>query len=465
MSRKSAKQSVKGATREGNGVSTATDGDRGPGRGEAGGDDGCGRGGENRRKPRPRDGTSGADGRGNCGDADNGNNHNNASNNSCSNSGSKGNSSSGNRNSKGSINGKGNNSSCGNSDSTGNSSNNKGNNNGKGNNSSRGNRDSTCNSSKGNSGHKANRRQGGKALAGGQRWQRVLWQQTGLGDSYVDEERFLEGLQLNTRVRLVPYAQLIKHSTAVTQQVAVATLYLQVFSQLLQGRISSDTVCAACAAAAAAALAVYSVCVLPRGTSSAPQPRADIAAGLSELAISAGALYFVSPILRTLTEPWADDTLTTVCVLLFVVNLATSDYSSAGDFAKETVSVNSASVASVLLASRFEEPGAGFATIALAVLLFTASLPFRRFLRVSYPDAWFALTWLLVGSCFASFVAVDACWAGAFAAVVAGITFAIPAWFNYEQRVAKMQINGPWDEARPTNCAAAAEWDTAGLLT
>eukprot|EP01064_Diplonema_japonicum_P015976 TRINITY_DN2401_c0_g1_i1.p2 TRINITY_DN2401_c0_g1~~TRINITY_DN2401_c0_g1_i1.p2 ORF type:complete len:294 (+),score=65.57 TRINITY_DN2401_c0_g1_i1:1147-2028(+) len=283
-------------------------------------------------------------------------------------------------------------------------------------------------------------------------WRRVLWKQRDYDDSYVDET-FMKDLKMNFYRSRLGYFVLVKESSCITQQLSLVILYMICFFDAMEEAVDPFTLLLLCLGIAVFLTTVSKMFVEEH------KSRLMVTESIS----TAGLLFFVSPILRTLTEPWSDDTLTAMCLLFLVIHLASTDYSTKPR--DEPIAVNAASFASVLLASRLPQYNYGFIMITLGVLLFTVSPEPRKALRTKVPEAWSAITWLLVGAAFAFLLNIDKAYAVLYCFVILSITFLIPAWLIHEHEVGKMQISGPWDEAKPTNSAAAAEWATAGLLT
>eukprot|EP01059_Diplonema_ambulator_P003225 TRINITY_DN12899_c0_g1_i1.p1 TRINITY_DN12899_c0_g1~~TRINITY_DN12899_c0_g1_i1.p1 ORF type:complete len:291 (+),score=76.71 TRINITY_DN12899_c0_g1_i1:28-900(+) len=289
---------------------------------------------------------------------------------------------------------------------------------------------------------------GGKSK--GKTWRRVLWKQGDYDDSYVDET-FMKDLKMNFYRSRLSYMVLVKESNCITQQLSIVILYMLCFFGALEETIEASALVLLCLG-----IAVF-LTVLSK-LYDTQQSRLTA----TESASTAGLLVFVSPILRSLTEPWSDDTLTAMCILFLIIHLASTDYSSKSN--EEPIAVNAASFASVLLASRLPQYYS-FTMIALGVLLFIVSPSPRKALRTKVPEAWSAITWLLVGSAFTFLLNIHVPLAVLFCLAVLSITFLIPAWLMHEHNVGKQQISGPWDEAKPTNSEAASEWARAGLLT
>ena len=282
-------------------------------------------------------------------------------------------------------------------------------------------------------------------------WKRALWQQRGFEDNYVDES-FLEGLRMNMKVTQFKISDLFRESSCVTQQLSLVVMFVMGFFEAVRDDSSTLWLASIC-------LLVF---VFLATVSYYLEEEEKFRYSLTESAVTAGVLLFVSPVLKTLTYPWSDDTLTACCLLLLFIHLAACNYSV--HRRDEPVATNAATFSAVLLSSRLQNQMTSYIMITLSVLLFVMSPEPRRDLRRAYPEVSSSITWLLVGSSSAFLLYVNFYVAVLYVVVVVAITFLIPIWFYFEHQSAKMQINGPWDEAKPTNSVAAAEWATAGLL-
>eukprot|EP01062_Namystynia_karyoxenos_P050486 TRINITY_DN39299_c0_g1_i1.p2 TRINITY_DN39299_c0_g1~~TRINITY_DN39299_c0_g1_i1.p2 ORF type:complete len:384 (+),score=128.95 TRINITY_DN39299_c0_g1_i1:70-1152(+) len=301
------------------------------------------------------------------------------------------------------------------------------------------------------------------AGADGQRppWRRALWARQPYADDYVPPA-FLEGLRTNAQLQTYHYSALVRESTPITQQITVVVLFCVAFARTHDGTLrAEDLLQFDCAAA---------VCFAAARIASEPAPSVRAAGRLlCDWALFAALLLLLSPLLATLTRPWADDTLTAVCTVLLVAHLLLCDYRWLNakverQTRSSVASLSAATFAAVLLASRLSSATSAFALLGLHVLIFGVAPPLQRPLRTRAPEAAAAFTWLLVGTCMGLLPSLSPVLACLYAVCVAALTLVVPWWFLREHQRLKQQISGPWDEARPANSQAAAEWATAGLL-
>ena len=209
------------------------------------------------------------------------------------------------------------------------------------------------------------------------------------------------------------------------------------------------------------------------------------------------ALVLLSPVLHTMTKTYSDDTIWALSILLGFLHVVTADYdylncvhaatskqqqraasSGSGAHASSSLtavsdapfspnlSMNAAVVGVVLLSSRVRTPAEAAALLTFGLLAFTLSPPVRHRIHLVSDEAHQGVTFTLCGVAFGCLLTVNPVAAGFFAALLATLAFAMPYGFVVVQSGRfKRQIQGPWDEARPQNSRAAAEWANAGLLT
>jgi phosphatidylinositol glycan class C protein len=131
---------------------------------------------------------------------------------------------------------------------------------------------------------------------------------------------------------------------------------------------------------------------------------------------------------------------------------------------EHNLSINAATFGSIVMASRIRSPMFGGALITFGILCFTLSPILRHKIKKFSVIAHVAVTFSLSGIAIGCLLNVPLL-AVTFTTAVLFISFIIPWFFVKLQKHAKLQINGPWDEAKPQNSAAAAEWANSGLLS
>ena len=307
-----------------------------------------------------------------------------------------------------------------------------------------------------------------------QQWRMALYVRQPFPDNFVPRS-FLSKLVTNagvSRPRLVPA---VLGACIVAQQLSVALLFLLAFAYAHAGRLplpwflGLDLGLALLGSALLAALA--------------PSPRQSGSGGCSGAGIGVGrfllfamGLRVLSPVLRTLTLSYSDDTIRALALALLGVHLlfheyhapatattaaaASSSSSSSSPTTDQqqqhqqpelhhgTVALNAAVLAAVLLASRLPSNEAVFALTLLAVELFAFFPLARHHVRRHSTAAHVALTLALVvatGGLLLHATGLPAL-AALYGLTVAFVTLACPVWLRgiYAR---KNTIQGPWDVA------------------
>jgi len=171
--------------------------------------------------------------------------------------------------------------------------------------------------------------------------------------------------------------------------------------------------------------------------------------------IKTGVLIFAillgfSPILKTLTEETSSDTIYALTVIFFIGNLFLHDYR--GKITKnirypDSLSINLAIFASVLLASRLPSNKSVFGLLAFAVEWFALLPFFLRFLKKVSVVYDLINTSLFIIFAIILFIPISKVVIVTFCFVVFLVNFICPIWLISVQKY-KNQINGPWDEAK-----------------
>ncbi|CCW66987.1 unnamed protein product [Phytomonas sp. Hart1] len=197
-------------------------------------------------------------------------------------------------------------------------------------------------------------------------------------------------------------------------------------------------------------------------------PYADSAFGFFRKTIGVGTMMvLLTPILSTLTASFSNDTIVALSIFTMSLHVLTTDYSYLNAYTtgfSPNLSVNAASFGVIMVASRIPNPLDSGALIAFGSFCFSLSPIVRHYVRRTSFTAHVVFTLLL-------FVINTGCLLTIPVLVILYVTcilmisFVIPWWFVSLHSSVKNQINGPWDEAKPTNSAAAAEWANAGLLS
>jgi len=163
-------------------------------------------------------------------------------------------------------------------------------------------------------------------------------------------------------------------------------------------------------------------------------------------------VYGLSPVLRTITEPFSLDTINALTIMLFTIHFYFQDYAYVSGLSsrfKAPISLNAAFFGAVCLASQLSTDMHVFSIMYLAVVLFALFPKLRNTIQnYSKQFNWYFNSFLF-------FVTIALLWPISFMfttiyiVTVLSITFICPSWLLFMQRY-KNTINGPWDEAIPT---------------
>ena len=179
-------------------------------------------------------------------------------------------------------------------------------------------------------------------------------------------------------------------------------------------------------------------------------------------------LLILAPIFKTMTASYTSDTIQALCILLLFIHNVLTDYNYINGYKtkfEQNMAGNAALFSSVLLASRIQSPAYASMLIGFGVQCFTLSPLLRHHLKRQSVEGHVALTFTLCGIAIGCLINFSPILAALFVTAVVSMVFVIPWAFVWMQRRYKFQINGPWDEAKPVNSAAAAEWANSGLLS
>jgi phosphatidylinositol glycan class C protein len=331
------------------------------------------------------------------------------------------------------------------------------------------------------------------------RWSKQLHTSQPFPDNHVDAS-FLASLVTNARHARPPRLLAAARAAApLLQQLSAAALFLALVGLVQSGRARLAHVAAADAAAtllvaAAAAAALREGAAAP----SAPAPAARAAAAAAAAAAwrrgavaaraggaFAAVLFALSPVLKTLTQSYCNDSIWALTATLCALHVAAHEYRlppppplaalpQAQALAQAlpqavpqappqlplprrvpgTLSLNAAVVAAVLLASRAASTLRAFAVMALAVQLFALLPLLRDRLRARSEAAHLALTAGFVAAAAAALAAASPGLAAAFLATAGFVAIACPLLLVHASRRYKMELSGAWDI--PTIAAAGS---------
>lgn len=287
-------------------------------------------------------------------------------------------------------------------------------------------------------------------------WSMALYVRQPFPDNHVPAS-FLSKLVTNGAISRPALLPTILAACVVAQQLSVAVLFLLAFTYVQAGRLSLRSFLLLDLGLALVGLALIPSNQDKGGTSG--KGRKGAVLGWS-LLFTMG-LRVLSPVLRTLTSSYADDSVQALALSLLGAHLLFHDYRAPELTTEEhmqqqdvpephhgTLALNAAVFAAVLLASRLPSNEAVFCLTLLAAELFAFfPLARHRLRRRSPTTAHLALTVLLVVACTALLHgAGQAALAALYLSTVAFLVGACPLWLQLIH-AHKFTIQGPWDVA------------------
>ncbi|CBH15662.1 phosphatidylinositolN-acetylglucosaminyltransferase subunit c, putative [Trypanosoma brucei gambiense DAL972] len=303
----------------------------------------------------------------------------------------------------------------------------------------------------------------------GRVWRKVLYTRQPYEDNYVDPQQFLQDLRQNVNVATYEYNKVVLDTFVVIQQFSFVVFYLFVFSMMLSGRVDE---CALMWVNATLFTLAFVFCIVVQRQQAVD--RGEIPASFTHYLMGlcrqgiplVGVLILLSPVLQTLTVAYSNDTIVTLSSLSMFVHVLLTDYNYLNCYSEryqQNTAVNAATFGIILIASRIQRVFQSGALIMFGILCFTLSPIPRHNLKHVSLRAHVVLTFTICALAIYFLMEVPV-FALLYCVVVVVISVVIPFFFVKLHGSMKDQINGPWDEAKPTNSAAAVEWANAGML-
>ncbi|KAH6572509.1 hypothetical protein BASA50_010684 [Batrachochytrium salamandrivorans] len=283
-------------------------------------------------------------------------------------------------------------------------------------------------------------------------WRKLLYIHQDYPDNYVDQS-FLKLMKRNANVRQLNYWNVVSESLRVSQQLSVSMIFVAVFIHLFMqiGIPPLYLVIGSCTVTGLLYLFWFSM-LLQTSSSDGNAVDSSVPKTLSSIVLFFTMLLGLTPILKNLTKDISSDSIWFMTIMMLLANLLFHDYGSGSSTHTrfpDSLSINAAMFASVLLASRLSSNVSVFGLMLLAVQLFALFPILRRSLRERHhPSAiWDGiLTMLLI------VIEVVLMWPISHTTVVFYViamllvTFVGPYLLVFAQKF-KSEIRGPWDEA------------------
>ncbi|KAF0748311.1 hypothetical protein AaE_007385 [Aphanomyces astaci] len=271
-------------------------------------------------------------------------------------------------------------------------------------------------------------------------WRKILWEEQPYDDCYVDSS-FLEQLRTNENVREYDYWGMSKASAAITQQLSLVFIFFVRHGSIKLRTRHPDRYAWIDVVVAVSGYFVMFYCA---------QSELDMWQGVKEGMLFSATLSILSPVLRTLTESYAVDTIWALSVALTGIHLITHDYTYINGTTYKyagTISLNAAIFTSVLLASLLHSNEQVFSFVLFAIEVFAVSPIAQHNIKKTSEHLHVALALLLFCVALALMWPISPSISVVVFVAVGFITFVCPLWLMHAQEY-KNEIQGPWDIAK-----------------
>ncbi|KAK5664598.1 glycosylphosphatidylinositol anchor biosynthesis [Batrachochytrium dendrobatidis] len=284
------------------------------------------------------------------------------------------------------------------------------------------------------------------------KWRKLLYIHQDYPDNYVDSS-FLKLMKRNVNVRPLNYWNVVSESLRVSQQISVEVIFVAMFIHLYMHSWISPVVLIVGSCTVSACLYILWYIMLLRFANSDYNPSdSPVPKTVSSVVLFFTMLLGLTPILKNLTKDISSDSIWFMTIMMLLANLLFHDYGSGSSTHArfpDSLSINAAMFASVLLASRLSSNMSVFGLMLLAVQLFALFPILCRSLREWYHPSttWDSImTVILIGFAVALMWHISHMSIVLYMVSMILVTFMGPYLLVFAQRY-KSEIRGPWDEA------------------
>ena len=146
----------------------------------------------------------------------------------------------------------------------------------------------------------------------------VLWKSQGTADNHTDDDTFLKEVRTNVNLRTYGYAEAVRGSSVLIQQIAFVVLFITIYAYMLDGRLTAWEVIIAFSSALGLFHLLYRSLTHGRVTPSRKEMHTFI--------VIYGFAFGISPILSTLTKSISTDSIYSMVAGTYcLVGLSTID--------------------------------------------------------------------------------------------------------------------------------------------
>ncbi|XP_055846109.1 phosphatidylinositol N-acetylglucosaminyltransferase subunit C [Episyrphus balteatus] len=261
-------------------------------------------------------------------------------------------------------------------------------------------------------------------------WKKNLYENVDYEDNYTDPS-FLQDLQTNINVKFYTLPEAIQGATKLTNQMSCITGFLIVFYLLFYEKASPTDILLP------SGLATCLGYVLCHGRQLKFTDLIEDSKTLLAVLIFG---YIFSPLLHKLTDAISTDTICTMTVFVFILNLVFHDYGLDVAMVSKTISLNAEIFGSICLASRLSSSYSAFVLLVQSAIFFVLYPIFTA----RYWRPWYMGPIFIICCSFLYGISTEGFYI--YIVIIVFINFVCPLIFVYQQKY-KRNIHGPWDEA------------------
>jgi phosphatidylinositol N-acetylglucosaminyltransferase subunit C len=300
-------------------------------------------------------------------------------------------------------------------------------------------------------------------------WKKVLYERQPYPDNYIDSEKFLSELDMNSTSRPLTFYGIFLNTAAIIQQITAVVLFLLVHRLIQQPNEVINSYYLLFLNCCLLFL-IYSISILCHET---------ILISLKSLVLFLICLRIIAPILQTLTSSYSDDTIDALVLIFSTIHLVFHDYAYVNNTKENfsgnsapspllltslslsgNVSLNAAMFTAVLLASRLHKIELVTAFIALAIISFSFLPRIFKIMKRHSITLHLSITlllWLAASLLLASF---DNTLLVIYQLILGFVWIVCPAWLAFLSQTSKKRLRGPWDIAELPDCDESNDFST-----
>ena len=266
-------------------------------------------------------------------------------------------------------------------------------------------------------------------------WRKNLFENFGFPDNYTDKS-FLQELKTNVHFKPVSFRTAFLGAGHVSKALCCVVLFCLVFVYLDHGWIEAETVFIFSSIGTILAYLLFRYL--------SPFSDGMLVCLIQDLQIVLIFLlfgYVSSPILRTLTQSTATDTIYATTTFMMCIHLIFLDYNVPAAIVSSSLSLNAAIFGSICLASRLPSPFHAFVLLTLSVECFVLLPHLMSKLGQST-----SILFIIVATTLCLLWTVSTSFTVVLLLAILFINVFCPLWF-VKWQLYKKNIYGPWDEA------------------